>query len=146
MKMFMTYSRSCLRVAIHVLHDEGMHDVSMVDEAHDHVAAAHVGDEDVHDGLKFATQLARTPENPKPEAQNPEKHQASYPHASMNNYEALKHFGGTRLNGRTETAFRSDAATELPAAASRMCWTVSTALPGSFPHNAHVERDINLCS
>ena len=66
MRMFMTYSRSCLLVAIHVLHDEGMHDVSMVDEAHDHVAAAHVGDEDVHDGLKFATQLARTSENPKP--------------------------------------------------------------------------------
>ena len=61
--------------------------------------------------------------------------------AETNNYEALKHFGGTRLNGRTETAFRSDAATELQAAASRMCWTVSTALPGSFPHNAHVERE-----
>ena len=79
-----TYSRSCLLVAIHVLYDEGMHDVSTVDEAHDHGVAAHVGDdEDVHDGLKFATQLARTPENPKPEAQNPEKHQASHQHASL---------------------------------------------------------------
>ena len=70
---------------------------------------------------------------------------AVYPMASRaetNNYEALKHFGGTRLNGRTETAFRSDAATELQAAASRLCWTVSTALPDSFPHNAHVEREI----
>ena len=35
-------------------------------------------------GLKFATLLARTPENPKPEAQNHEKHQASYQHASKN--------------------------------------------------------------
>ena len=33
MRMFMTYSRSCLLVAIHVLHDEGMHVVSVVDEA-----------------------------------------------------------------------------------------------------------------
>ena len=69
---------------------------------------------------------------------------AVYPMASraeLNNYEALKHFGGTRLKGRTETAFRSDAATELQAAASRMCWTVSSALPDSFRHNAHVERE-----
>ena len=47
----MSYSRSCLRVAVHVLHDEGMHDVSMVDKADDHAVAAHVGDEDVHDVL-----------------------------------------------------------------------------------------------
>ena len=43
MGIFMTYLRSCLRVAVHVLHDEGMHDVSMVDEADDHALAAHVG-------------------------------------------------------------------------------------------------------
>ena len=50
MKMFMTYSRSCLLVAIHVLHDEGRQDVSMGDEAH--VVTAHVGNnENVHDIL-----------------------------------------------------------------------------------------------
>ena len=43
---------------------------------------------------------------------------------------------------RAETAFRSDTSTELQAAASRMCWTVSSALPDSFPHNAHVEREL----
>ena len=48
----MAYSRSCLLVAVHVLHDEGMHDVSMVDKADDHAVAAHVGnDEDVHEIL-----------------------------------------------------------------------------------------------
>ena len=48
----MTYSRSCLLVAIHVLHDEGMHDVSMVDEADYHDITTHVGnDEDFHDIL-----------------------------------------------------------------------------------------------
>ena len=72
---------------------------------------------------------------------------AVYPMSSRtetNNYEALKHFGGTRLNGRTGTGFRSDAATELHAAALRMCWAVavSAAVHDSFPHNAHVEREI----
>ena len=71
-------------MAVHVLHDEGMHDVSIVDEADDHVVAAHVADDgDVRDVLKIATQLARTPENPKPEAQNPEKHQALYQHVTL---------------------------------------------------------------
>ena len=43
MRMFMAHSRSCLPVAVHVLHDEGMDDVSMVDKADGHAVAAHVG-------------------------------------------------------------------------------------------------------
>ena len=61
MRMFMTYSRSCLLVAIHVLHDEGMHDVSMVDEADDHIITAHVGNgEDVHDVLTLVPARGNT--------------------------------------------------------------------------------------
>ena len=69
LRMFMTYSRLCLLLAIHVLYDEGMHDVSTVDEAHDHVVAAHVGDdEDVHDGLKLQRSWPEPQKtrNPKP--------------------------------------------------------------------------------
>ena len=70
---------------------------------------------------------------------------AVYPMSSRaeeNNYEALKHFAGLRLNGVTTVNFRSDAATELQAAAGRLCWNTSSSLPDTFPHNAHVEREI----
>lgn len=38
------------------------------------------------------------------------------------NHQALKHFGGHKLNGKTEVVFHSDTAQELTKAADLMCW------------------------
>ena len=57
-------------------------------------------------------------------------------------YNAMKHFGGHRLNGNTNVVFKSDAATELTNAASRLCWTLSPSVARTWPHNARTEREI----
>ena len=58
------------------------------------------------------------------------------------NYTSLKHFAGNRLSGVTSVVFKSDAAEELTAAASRLCWTTVPSIPRTWPHNSSVERDI----
>ena len=57
-------------------------------------------------------------------------------------FEALKHFGGHRLNGDPNVVFKSDSATELTKAAARLCWNIAPSVPRSWPHNAHTEREI----
>ena len=58
------------------------------------------------------------------------------------NYRSLKHFAGVKLNGNTNTVFKSDTAGELTSAASRLCWNADPSLANTWPHNAACERDI----
>ena len=69
----------------------------------------------------------------------------SYPVANRsedNIYKCLKHFGGPKLNGSTDTVVRSDNADEIVNAVHRMCWSTDPALANSWPHNSACERDI----
>ena len=58
------------------------------------------------------------------------------------NYDALKHFGGNKLNGNPDVVFHSDTAQELTNAASRLGWVADPSAANYWPHNAYVEREI----
>lgn len=58
------------------------------------------------------------------------------------NYDALKHFGGSKLNGNPDVVFHSDTAQELTNAASRLGWVADPSAANHWPHNAFVEREI----
>ena len=58
------------------------------------------------------------------------------------NYDALKHFGGNKLNGNPDVVFHSDTAQELTNAASRLGWVADPSAANHWPHNAFVEREI----
>ena len=58
------------------------------------------------------------------------------------NYQALKHFSGYRLSGKSDVVFHSDSAQELTKAASLMCWVPDPSGPNAWPHNSHLEREV----
>ena len=69
----------------------------------------------------------------------------TYPQRTRNedsNYDALKHFGGNKLNGNPDVVFHSDTAQELTNAASRLGWVADPSAANHWPHNAFVEREI----
>eukprot|EP00435_Cladocopium_sp_Y103_P043609 s1043_g12.t1 len=58
------------------------------------------------------------------------------------NYDALKHFGGNKLNGDPDVVFHFNTAQELTNAASKLGWVADPSAANHWPHNAYVEREI----